>query len=100
MIVNVELKLTVQLSHFSSHTFELLVINLVGRSFRQGLERAEEVNRFRLRCGNPVGLSRRNYKNKCVSRGRRCRIYRNIRRPAFMMPNNEATASADFLRQM
>ena len=27
MIVNVELKLTVQLSHFSSHTFELLVIN-------------------------------------------------------------------------
>ena len=43
MIVNVELKLTVQLSHFSSHTFELLVINLVRRSFRQGLEQAEEV---------------------------------------------------------
>ena len=57
-----ELKLTVQLSHFSSHTFELLVINLVRRSFRQGLERAEEINRFRLRRGNPVGLSRRNYK--------------------------------------
>ena len=43
MIVNVELKLTVQLSHLSSHTFELLVINLVRRSFQQGLERAEEV---------------------------------------------------------
>jgi hypothetical protein len=43
MIVIVELKLSVQLSHFSSHTFEFLIIDLVRRSFRQRLERAEEV---------------------------------------------------------
>jgi hypothetical protein len=37
------MKLTIQLSHFSSHTFELVVINFVRRIFRQRLEGAKEV---------------------------------------------------------